>query len=236
MEDIDVFQTSFSQNIFKDKNYSFIIPKTINLDGVVDYLNRPLTELYISTIKVSDGDFWGDTLCAINTYFSNINYDFNMVYEGGALLPVEIIQSDATYYFGDIIEYNEKVLTENILNFAVHIFNSKNRIDNGLIESYYYTPHTKRIIKSLSEYIVKEDGILDVPIYATDFNGLKQWRELLQFEIPYLNKHHYLYYNFNLFIRRQDPCKTYGLGDNALISGKCLNVEVEKIINVEKVC
>jgi len=235
-EDIDVFQTSFSQNIYKDKNYSFVIPKTIDLTGIVDYLKRPLTELYISVLKITDNDFWGDTLCAINTYFSNINYDFNMVYQGGALLPVEVIQDNQTYYFGDIVEYNPKTLVENTLNFAVHVFNTKNRIDNNLIESFYYTPHTKKNIKVFSDYIVKEDGILTVPEYASDYNGLKQWREILQTESPYLNKHHYLYYNFNLFIRRQDPCKTYGIGDNALIDGRCLNTDVEKIVNIEKIC
>lgn len=234
--DVDVFQTSFCNNVYNDKNYSFVIPETIDLTNTVDYLKRPLTDLYVSVVKVSDDDFWGKTLCAINTYFSNIDYDFNMVYEGGVLNPVEVVEADQTYYFGDIVEYNSKILEENVLNFAVHIFNTTNRLQNGLVESYYYTPHQKKSIKLFSDYIVKEDGILEVPDYATDFNGLNQWKDILQAEIPYLNKHHYVYYNFNLFIRRQDPCKTYGLGDNALINGRCLNTDVEKIVNVEKVC
>lgn len=234
--DYDVFKTSFCKNVFTDLNYTFVFPTTTDLTGIVDHLNRPLSELYISMIKNTDNIFWGNTLCAIDTLLSNINYDFNMVYEGGFLSPVEIITTTQDYYFGNIVEYNEKTLLETELNHALHVFNSKDRLLNNLPESYYYNPHYRVEIKTFSDHIIKEDGVLVVPDYATKINNLYQWRELFQAEIPYLNQHHYAYLNQNIFIRRQDPCKRYDIGDNALIEGKCLNVETDKIINIEKIC
>jgi hypothetical protein len=233
----DVFRTAFSKNLFSDSNYSFVYPDTIDLTDVVDHLNRPLTELYISVIKSRNDPFWGNTLSAINTTYSNINYDFNMVYEGGTLSPVEVLTPPQDSFFGNIVEYNIKTLIETELNYAVHIFNSTNRLENTLFESYYYKPHYKADIKLLSEDITKEDGFVDVPNYAVELDGIKHWRDINENDaVPYLNKHHYIYYNFSTFIRRQDVCKRYMVGSNALISEPCPNFEPTKVINIEKEC
>lgn len=233
----DAFKTSFSKNIFADTNYSFIFNESIDILPFTDYLNRPITELYVSVIKNSESAFWGKTLSAINTYYSNINYDFNMVYEGGPLAPVEEIFTDQTYYFGDIVEYNAATIQETKLNYAVHIFNTQNRIDNNLIESNYYIPHYKMDVNLIADYISKEDGYIDIPAYASQYDGLYQWRNIEDnLNLPYLNLNHYVYYNLNVFIRRQDPCNRYAMADNALILGKCIETDIQKIINPDKIC
>lgn len=234
--DYDVFKTSFGKNVFEDQDISFIYPKSLDLDGVKDNLNRPVTELFLTLIKKGDDNFWGKTLCGLNTFLSNIDYDFNMLFDGGTLSEIEVI-SNQDVFFGNIVEYNERVILEQELNFAVHIFNTKNRLQNSLYESYYYKPHYKVDLFSSDDFISKEDGISDPPDYAIDYNGLKAWRNLTRSNfIPYLNKNHYVYYNLNVFIRRQDPCKRYGMGDNALISGRCLDIDSTKITDVTKIC
>jgi len=236
VNDYDVFKTAFAQNLFQDQDASFIFPNSLDLVNVRDNLNRPVTELFLTLVKKGNNSFWGKTLCGLNTFLSNIDYDFNMLYEGGPLSEIEVV-ADQDVFFGNIVEYNERQLIETELNFAVHLFNTKNRIINSLFESYYYHPHYKVDLLVADDFISKEDGIVDPPDYAIDYNGLKAWRNLTQSDkIPFLNKNHYVYYNLNIFIRRQDPCKRYGIGDNALIEGKCLSLESTKIVDVTKIC
>lgn len=237
INDVDTFKTSFSGNVFYDNDYSFVFPNTIDIKDLKDHLNRPLTELYVSVIKNTDNDFWGKTLAAINLYYSNIDYDYNLVYEGGILQPVEIVTDTLDVFFGDIVEYNVKTLLETELNFAVHIFNTKDRLQNEFYESYYYRPHYLAKIKTFSDVISKEDGIEEPPDYATVINGLKYWRDIEQLTLPYLNKHHYVYNKFNVFIRRQDPCELYyTIGNYPLIDGKCIDTISNKIVSVDKIC
>lgn len=237
ISDYDAFRTSFSKNIYNDTNVSFVYPEGVNIEGLVDNLNRPLTELFVTVVKNKHSDFWGETLSAINVSISNINYDFNTVYQGGTLLPVETLTTTQEYFFGNIVEYNKSVMLETELNFAVHIFNTKNRLDNTLYESYYYTPHYRQQIRDLSDIIFKDDGVVTVPDYAEDINGIRQWRNITITDgYPFLNKHHYVYSNFNVFIKRQDPCNRYDIGSNALIAGNCIDLTPSKIIDVEKIC
>lgn len=236
LNDYDIFKTSFAKNVFTDQDISFIFTETLDLTNIKDNLGRPVSELFLTIIKPRDQNFWGKTLCGLNTYLSNIDYDFNMLFEGGLLNPIEEIE-DQDIFFGNIVEYNEQILLETELNFAVHIFNTKNRLDNSLYESYYFKPHYKVDLLIPEDFISKSDGINEPPDYAKDYNGLLAWRNLTPSpNIPFLNKHHYVYHNLNVFIRRQDPCKRYGIGDNALITGKCLNLDTSKIIDVTKIC
>jgi len=237
INDYDAFKTSFAANVFKDKNYSFVYPNTIDLKDVVDHLNRPLTELYISFVKNSDGVFWGKTLSALKLDYSNINYDYSLLYEGGLLESIEIVTETLEYFFGNIVEYNVKTLLEVELNYAMHVFNTKDRLENEFYESYYYRPHYRAEIKTFSDNISKEDGITEAPDYATEINGLKYWREIELSDLPYLNKHHYVYNNLNVFIRRQDPCTIYyQVGNLPLIDGNCIDIDKNKIVSVEKIC
>lgn len=237
VNDSDIFKTSFAGNVFYDNDYSFIYPNTIDVKDLRDHLNRPITELYVSVVKNTDNDFWGKTLVGSNLYYSNINYDYNLLYEDGILQPIEVIADTSEYFFGNIVEYNVKTLLETELNFAVHIFNTKDRLQNEFYESYYYKPHYLAKIKTFSDVISKEDGVEEAPDYAVELNGLKYWRDVEQLLLPYLNKHHYVYNKFNVFIRRQDPCQIYYLtGNYPLIDGKCIDTGLNKIVSVDKIC
>jgi hypothetical protein len=169
--------------------------------------------------------------------YSNINYDYSLLYEGGLLESIEIVTETLEYFFGNIVEYNVKTLLEVELNYAMHVFNTKDRLENEFYESYYYRPHYRAEIKTFSDNISKEDGITEAPDYATEINGLKYWREIELSDLPYLNKHHYVYNNLNVFIRRQDPCTIYyQVGNLPLIDGNCIDIDKNKIVSVEKIC
>lgn len=234
----EIFKTSFCENIYSDRNFSFVFPTPLNIENISDHLNRPLSELYLTIIKKTDNDFWGKVISGTNTFLSNVSYDLNTIYQNGGVSTIEndIIGTE-NYYFTGIREYNLKSLVESELSFAAHIFNSQNRIDNDLIEGYYYKPHYKIQIKNFSDFVIKEDGVVDIPYYANQIDGIYQWRDvLLNDNISFLNKTHYAYLNENFYIRRQDPCNLYELSSNGLLEGACLNNDIEKIIDVEKIC
>lgn len=238
VEQYEIFKTSYCQNIFSDKNVSYIFPKSLNIESILDYMDRPLTELYTTIIKITDNNFWGEVFSGTNTYLSGIDYDFNTIYQDGTLKKIENnIDGDEDYYFLGIREFNSKTFIESEISFAVHVFNSNNRIDNNLIEGYYYKPHYKIQIKSFTDYIVREDQENIPPQFAVQINGINQWRNILPLDnIPFLNKNHYLYNNINVFIRRQDPCEIYGLSFNRLIQGSCTDIDNEKILDITKIC
>jgi hypothetical protein len=90
-------------------------------------------------------------------------------------------------------------------------------------EGYYYKPHTLIKIREFSSYIEVGDAFtFDLPSYATDMgDGRFVWRDLLDIgfnendtkvlDYPFLNGSHYLYNNFNFFVKRQDPFNKWDL-------------------------
>lgn len=143
------------------------------------------------------------------------------------------ITKDQDYFYGDIVEYNGITLREYVLADVYHRFNLKNRNETiggtGVInygprpEGYFYKTHNKILIRQYSNFISEsKDGDI-IPEYATYLGGDKYiWREQLPLglndggyaeplDYPFLNGSHYVYVDFNLKLRRQDPFNVHGL-------------------------
>lgn len=155
--------------------------------------------------------------------------------------PLDLnVQITDTEFFGDVVEYNRFELKEKILGEVHHRFNTLNRENGGIVpdpsttdpvninmgnrqEGYYYKAHHLMRIRDFSGYIEQGDtSTVGIPDYAENLgDGRFLWRDLLDIgfndtqeealNYPFLNGCHYLYDNFCLNLRRQDPFAQYGL-------------------------
>jgi hypothetical protein len=155
-------------------------------------------------------------------------------FESHVPLESNVLISNNDFY-GDICEYSEYEVKETILQPVMHRFNTVDRettiskqITNGVIkgvrpEGYLYQPHYQIKIREYSNYVEQGDAsTVNIPEYAENLNdGRYLWRDLLTIgyndgqeetlNYPFLNGVHYLYNNFCIVTRRQDPFGNFGL-------------------------
>lgn len=243
--DYEMFYLAYSKNKFNDQISGFNFKSDIDVEGLTDYLNRPLTELYITVLKSlkdTEGlsNFWEKTFSTLFNFKQNGDYDVdlinNLISDAYAIEPNILALTD-DILFGDIVEYNLILLEEKVLAEAFHVFNSKNRVQNGMLEGYYYKPHHKIRIKYFSDYIEESASpfVINIPDYAEQLpDGREVWRDILTNsfvndpQIPFVNNCHYICENLNIFIKRQDPCGYNNLGFNTLIGGKCIDLTINE--------
>lgn len=246
--DYEVYPTAFALNYYQDKLYSYNYNHDIDVNAYLDYLNRPLTEIYLTIIKKPDynltsGDtFWTNIESGINTAILGVNYDINKITSQDLTDSIESeVNSGNPFIFGDIVEYNKLQQRETVLEIAYHRFNSINRVESGFFEGYYYQPHHKMQIKQFSSYVVQKfSGDTDIVDYA-DFldDGRAVWRDILPNNfnngenIPFLNGCHYIYNNINLLLQRQNQCGLYDLGNLPIIENKCVLDNLSNLDEVE---
>lgn len=239
--DYEMYQLAFSNNVYNDPNYQFIINEDIDIDGLEDNLGRPLSELYLTMIKTNSNGMFHSIQSGFDLEFlpgnlgsggtvSNVR---QIHYGPTSQVPLEnaITISSSNEFYGDIVEYNKFTLRETVLSDVMHRFNTYNREMNyvGSIvqgprrEGYIYNPHHKIKIREFSVYEEQGDSSTDgIPSYAEDLgDGRFLWRDLLDVGIydgegdlldyPFTNGAHYLHQNFCFKTMRQDPFSAYGL-------------------------
>jgi hypothetical protein len=142
----------------------------------------------------------------------------------------EDIDIDSNEFYGDVVEYNTYELKEIVLARVQHRFNTLDRETSGNAiipgprhEGYYYNAHDLIKIRNFSSYIEQGDkNTVGMPFYKTDLgDGRFLWRDLLDIGVndgqtddvnyPFLNGCHYIYKNYTIHIRRQDPFDNWGL-------------------------
>jgi hypothetical protein len=138
-----------------------------------------------------------------------------------------------SYFYGDVVEFNDFEQIEHVLGVVAHRFNTGNRIGDGLQikpfikgprhEGYMYYPHHKMQIRQFSNYVESGDAnTIGIPDYAIDLgDGRWLWRDILDIGVnngqettlnyPFLNGSHYIYQNYCFPVRRQDPYGRYDL-------------------------
>lgn len=240
-DDYEIFQMGFANNYFNDSIIQISFNEDIDISNLVDNLNRPLTEFFITFIKKTDDlfseiksgfdlEFISEPLYLSNNHISDIRRITNN--PATTNIPLETnVNIGSSSFIGDLVEFNDFELIEKVLNDVNHRFNTNNRDVGGSIsdgstninmgkryEGYLYKPHHKIQIKELSEYIEQGDNSTENPSYATDLgDGRYLWRDILDFSnstkltIPFLNGCHYINRYINLYLKRQDPFGVYGL-------------------------
>ena len=152
-DDYETYRVAFSENSYQDDITQFVFNEDIDVSDLVDNLGRPLTELYLTTIKTdSNGLFTQvksgielpfipklNTSSSSNPYLLDIPV-INKIHNGGSLpfpshreleFNVTINNNNNITnnndYYGDLVEYNEAELIEHVLAHVSHRFNTRNR-------------------------------------------------------------------------------------------------------------
>lgn len=150
-DDYDIYKLAFSQNIYNDPILQFAFNEDINISELTDNLGRPLSEIYLTTIKTnsSDGIFsFGKTSSGLEVPFmgERLNTSSDNATDFLRNIPViSKIHNDAInpfpthipfesdlsinddIFFGDVVEYNKFNVKETILGDVHHRFNTTNR-------------------------------------------------------------------------------------------------------------
>lgn len=161
-KDYDLYPAAYGVTYFDDRVAAFNFKKDINIDGLVDNLNRPLTELYLTIIK-NDNDTSANNISTqywlskqqnlqvpFNTRFwtkisagydleNDVNINYNIRSYGdpnyiGSSYYENIDESD-DIFDGDIVEYNENELLERRLEIVYHRINTTYREFLNTIDS-----------------------------------------------------------------------------------------------------
>jgi hypothetical protein len=245
ISDIELFNTAFAANIYNDQIFSYNFKKDIDLDLYLDYLGRPLTEVYVSFAKNQDyyqngGQIWTLVESGLKTVTMSTEYDINTITSVSLNDSIESnVNAITDYLFGDIVEYNEVAQYEKVLEVAYHRFNTVNREVNNFLEGYYYKAHYRNQVRKFSNYAnVEFENAETIPFYASNIgDGRYIWKDIEPNDfsngntIPFLNGCHYIYNSINLNIQRQDPCNIYFDQNINVVEGRCGdNVQFTEVV------
>jgi hypothetical protein len=144
-DDYETYQAGFSENSYNDSITQFVFNEDINITDLKDNLGRPVTELYLTTIKTDSDTLFGGVSSGIetpfienlntsstNTYLLNIP-SINKIHNGGKTpftshTPLETnITEDSYSFYGDLVEFNKNEVIETVLADVMHRFNTNNR-------------------------------------------------------------------------------------------------------------
>ena len=182
-KDYDIYPASFGTSYYNDKVASFNFKTDVDVGGLVDNLNRPLSELYFTIIK-NDSDtnptainsqywldqqsglsidikdrFWTRIVAGYETENNeNINYNIRAfgdpVYNGNEYYT-NIDESDEIFD-GDIVEYNESELLERRLELVHHRVNTIYREHLNQIDSSYEDKKEGYIYRPFNKIQIRE--------------------------------------------------------------------------------
>lgn len=178
------------------QSYNLSFNDSINIDGLVDNLNRPVSELFITVINrgyfgyfnppatdiptISLKEGWEFNLSTTNStwwrrnnIFSNTNIQCDSFVANGRQFFRNRVLNSGAGLNGDLCEWNNITQTETVLSDCYHkfvfnpaVFNIGGSITNPL--GYYYKPFFPIKIRQFSDYI--EEGSAEttdgIPSYA----------------------------------------------------------------------
>jgi len=210
-DDYELYKLAFSENVYRDDITQYVFNEDINVEGLVDNLGRPISEIFVSLFKTDSNNIFTPVKSGIESPFiSNLTTSDNLTYlrqipviqrihNGTSVsfvshqpLETNITVFDDDYY-GDVVEYNKFTLTETILAEVQHQFNTINReisfsgvVSGPRYEGYYYSPHQRIKIRSFSTYIEQGDISTDgIPEWAENLgDGRFLWRDLVDIGQP----------------------------------------------------
>jgi hypothetical protein len=143
--DYETYKLAFSETVYNDPLTQFVFNEDVDISGLNDNLGRPLSELYLTTIKTDSAGLFGKvssgigtpfienlTSSGINTYLQNIPA-ISRIHNGNTIPftthnPLESqITIANTNFYGDLVEFNQYEVKETILAEVSHRFNTLNR-------------------------------------------------------------------------------------------------------------
>jgi hypothetical protein len=205
-DNYESYPLAFSKNIFNDQIYQLTITEDLDIAGLTDNLNRPLSELYLTFVKTpSKNNVFGPVKSGLDLEFIEGNLsdpqfsNVRRIHDGSTTpfqthdpLPMETnitINPMDDLFYGDVVEFNRLEQREFVLADVLHRFNTINRETSGGVtspagprrEGYLYKPHHLVKIREFSLYVEQGDQFTGgIPDYASDLgDGRYLWRDLL---------------------------------------------------------
>ena len=167
-DDYEIYNASFSQNLFNDRLQQFIFNEDIDITDLKDNLGRPLSQLYLTIIKTNSNNLFSRVSSGLELpFFTQYNNNNNPQHilnlpviqkiHNGSGAPftsfkplettVQINDNDSILgnieYYGDLVEYNKKTLEETTLEDVHYRFNTLNRETN--VKLSYIDEKTSKI-------------------------------------------------------------------------------------------
>ncbi len=254
----------FSKNLYND-NIKQIMFEDIDLSDYTDYLNRPITDLYLQFIRKDNKGF------TLSKSGLDLEYDITLLNPSNINVPninlitnsnnsatkLEDINENGTSFILDIVEFSKTNYLETKLIDVSYRFNRKDReIGNISVnninmgtrhEGYKYKPFFNIKTKNVSTNIEYSNPDTDIiPEYAILLkDGRYIWRDILdigfnddienQIDYPFLNGTNYIFSDFKLFINRQDANNLYNLRYNSFPNDVIGNLLDDSLIRVKKI-
>lgn len=230
-KEYDIYKCAFSTSIYPKTtknslgvgNGTWLYHFNADYDflDLSDHQNKPVTQIYLGLIKrggsetfnwsnvVAGWDFNKKTIDSTNgieTISNYVNGDYGTIEK----------QNVNSHYIGDYVEYNKSEIVEKTISKVIHRFGVQPNInENG----YYLDPFKKlqiMVFSDIVEFSSIDEPTEGIPNYAETFpNGTVAWKDLLNIgyfepgnngvEYPFVNGKHYVYDNYNFFIRVQKP-------------------------------
>lgn len=155
-DDYEIFKLAFSENVFNDIVYQYTNNSDIYVDGLVDNLGRPISEIFLTIIKTDSDNLFTNVSSGIESpYIDNLNSgDVNIYLRdiplinkihngvGTPFISHKPLENNVTIennnklignneFYGDLVEYNKYTLNETVLSDVLHRFNTINRESNS---------------------------------------------------------------------------------------------------------
>jgi hypothetical protein len=196
-----------------------VFNEDIDVGNIRDNLGRPISEMFLTIVKTRDNNFSTPIQAGLDcglvngiivTNTQNPIPDVRQLRDGPVGLtnyndsPIPLtpnVNFNDDIFYGDIVEYNDYELIENVLGVVGHRFNTEDRISDGIQlglgclinsnsakciagprhEGYFYYPHHRIKIRDFSTYIEQGNAnTIGIPDYALDLgDGRWLWRDLL---------------------------------------------------------
>lgn len=149
-KDFDKYPIAFSKNVYGDNVIQLATKKDVDLTGLVDNLGRPVSEIYLTTIKHNNKGFTNiksglllndiDGLGATKAIpdIRRIHNGVDTPFTTNTPLNDSVLIKDDEF-IGDLVEYNKSLLTETVLARVNHRFNTTNRESNGITQAVSQT-------------------------------------------------------------------------------------------------
>jgi len=197
----ELYKLGFAKNIYSDDLHQIQYVDDINISGLTDNLDRPLSELYLSFFKrniVSDpsghNNVFNDLKSGINeipdvTGYTNIRIiNTNNVNE--ASIENNITVSGTSYgnnmFVGDIVEFNKYLAKENVLDDIMYRFNLTDREKTNEFSYHEFVSEINENTYNKSNELVKIStggDVTRIGDYEWQLTG-DQYGQLAVFRIP----------------------------------------------------
>lgn len=199
LDDYEIYPVGFSKTIYNDTVYQLTFNEDINVEGILDYMNRPLTELYITFVKSKKDRFGDSVFTQVLDGFDLKNIEGNVKtsndrdksvsnirkmhtlgnvpepFPSHYPLDVNGVDINDNYYYGDIVEFSEYEVKETILSVVMHRFNTFNRENGSDINIFDNSP--RATLKNKTIEGLRNEGYIYQPHYRMQIRNLSDYVE-----------------------------------------------------------